>query len=128
MADTDADDGHKPLRERNTILEAIELMRESALDTAPTMIAFLYLCENEGLCISELADLAGVNMAAASRAGALLTGRRAADVSGALARVDQLGRVRALVLSDLGRELRDRIDACIAKSVPIGSTGDPDDA
>jgi hypothetical protein len=111
-------------RRRNAILDVLELYQAlGAPGGLVSLIAFLYLCENEGLCISELASVAGLNMAAASRAAHSLT--RSAGEAGALpptlglVELRQTGRVRTLHLTQLGRDFRDRIDSRIRRAVTI---------
>jgi hypothetical protein len=110
-------------RRRNAVLDVLELYQAlGAPGGLVSLIAFLYLCENEGLCISELASVAGLNMAAASRAAHSLA---RSDESGALpptpglVELRQTGRVRALHLTEAGRDLRDRIDIRIRRAVTI---------
>ncbi len=57
------------MRRRDTILEALELLREHEPAIGLTQIlAFLYVCENEGLSVQELAFACGFTEATASRA------------------------------------------------------------
>lgn len=112
-------------RRRNTVLDVLELYRSlGATGGLVSLTAFLYLCENEGLCISELASVAGLNMAAASRAARSLTGSEDAGAlppSSGLVEARQNGRVRSLYLTPAGRDLRDRIDSRIRRAVTIGA-------
>jgi len=110
-------------RRRNSVLDALELYQAlGAPGGLVSLVAFLYLCENEGLCISELAAVAGLNMAAASRAAHSLA--RSEESGGleptpGLVELRQSGRVRALFLTQAGRDLRDRIDSRIRRAVTI---------
>ncbi len=110
-------------RRRNALLEALELFRGADPNTRlSTVLAFLYLCENEGFCVSELAAAADMTLATASRAARSLT---APDAPGALppalglAEVRPLGKVRALYLTAAGRALRDRLDQTIVHATTI---------
>jgi len=110
-------------RRRNALLEALELFRGADPNTRlSTVVAFLYLCENEGFCVSELAAAAGMTLATASRAARSLT---AAEAPGALppalglAEIRPQGKIRALYLTATGRALRDRLDETIVHATPI---------
>lgn len=112
-----------PTRRRNALLEALELFR--GLDPnarLSTVLAFLYLCENEGFCVSELAAAAGMTLATASRAARSLA---EPDAPGALppamglAAIKPMGKVRALYLTEAGRALRDRLDKIIVQGTTI---------
>lgn len=112
-------------RRRNSVLDVLALYQAlGAPGGLVSLVAFLYLCENEGLCISELAAVAGLNMAAASRAAHSLA--RSEDADGltpapGLVELRQTGRVRALFLTQAGRDFRDRIDSRIRRAVTICS-------
>jgi DNA-binding MarR family transcriptional regulator len=110
-------------RRRNSVLEALERCR-SACDGAVSIthvLAFLYVCENEGLMVAELASVLRVTRATASRTARALASRETADslppylglVEVRSGEADQ--RVRALHVSAKGAELRDRIDEAIRK-------------
>ncbi|MBF0665145.1 MAG: MarR family transcriptional regulator [Brevundimonas sp.] len=112
-----------PTRRRNALLEALELFRDADPNTRlSTVLAFLYLCENEGFCVSELAAAAGMTLATASRAARSLT---APDAPGALppalglAELRPIGKVRALHLTAAGRALRDRLDRTFVHATTI---------
>lgn len=110
-------------RRRNAVLEVLELFADHAPNARPgTLSGFLYICENEGLCISELAVAGGLNMAAASRTAAALV--VATPGRPALVVTRMRGRVRSLCLTDAGRDLRDRIDAIVREGVTISSAPD----
>jgi hypothetical protein len=110
-------------RRRNALLEALEFFRCADPNIRlSTVLAFLYLCENEGFCVSELAAAAGMTLATASRAARSLA---ASDAPGALppalglAELRAEGKVRALYLSAAGRALRDRLDETIVRATTI---------
>ena len=111
-------------RRRNAVLDVLELFQDAGADgRLGPLIAFLYLCENEGLCVSELAAVAGMNMAAASRAARSLACPEAAGALPPMLGLVELrphGRVRALYLTEAGSDLRDRIDSRIRRAVTIG--------
>lgn len=112
-----------PVRRRNALLEALEFFRcEDPNTRLSTVLAFLYLCENEGFCVSELAAAAGMTLATASRAARSLA---SPDAPGALppalglAELRPQGKVRALHLTPAGRALRDRLDETIVRATTI---------
>ncbi|HEY8615029.1 MarR family winged helix-turn-helix transcriptional regulator [Phenylobacterium sp.] len=113
-------------RSRNTVLQAIHLFK--GLDprvSVNEVIAFLYVCENEGLTVQELADVAGLTQSTASRS------LRALGPAGTeWAQPPALGLVEAFLnphdarshvihLTEGGRALRDRLDAVIRQAAPI---------
>jgi DNA-binding MarR family transcriptional regulator len=114
------------VRPRDSLLEAILALK--ALDariSVNEIVAFLYTCENEGLSVQELAYVAGLTQSTASRSLRSL-GRPGSDWSQApaLGLVDAFlnptdGRSHVIHLTDLGRELRDRLDELIRRAVPI---------
>ena len=115
-------------RRRNAVLQAVELLRR--LDPAINISqvrAFLYICENEGLSVSELSELLAMTRATGSR----VVHSIARDAPGDAA---QLGLVdlapsergeplKSIRLTAAGRVLRDRIDAIIAQGDPIAGPG-----
>ena len=89
------------------------------------VIAFLYICENEGLSVQELAYVTGMSQSAASRnlRGLGRPGTPWAK-SPALGLVDPFlrptdQRSHVLHLSEAGEALRDRLDGVIRRSVTI---------
>lgn len=109
-----ARDSQPRFRRRSSLLEALEMFRRIDPNARlSTVLAFLYLCENEGLCVSELAAAAGMTLATASRAARSLA---AAETPGALppamglAEIRPDGKVRALHLTPAGRALRANLD------------------
>lgn len=114
------------LRRRNACLSAIEHLRSACGDVALTdAVAFLYICENEGINVSELAQLARLTPSSASRAA-----RRLIPAEAPFALPPSLGllemktqgtdrRGRTLTLSSEGRTLRDKLDTIIRGAAPI---------
>src|SRR3569832_1432229 len=113
-------------RGRNSVLEARETFR--ALNTPRAfhgMILFLYVCENEGLNVSELAYVADMQVATTARVVNILSGE--GDES-ALAPDEALfefrtssedRRLKFVHLSERGRRLRDRVEDIIAQANPV---------
>lgn len=113
-------------RRRNSCLAVIEVLRRSFGDVRLNdVIAFLYVCENEGLNLSELIQLTGLSPSSASRAA-----RRLLPAGADFSLSPALGlltldvqttdrRARVLSLTDTGRALRDEMNALITTAVPI---------
>ena len=116
----------KAARRRDTVLAALEIFR--GLDvgiTTNNIVTFLYLCENEGLSVTELAGLAGLNPATASRSIRSLAapGARWA-LPPYLGLIEVLGygasrNSKTLRLTPAGVEIRDRLNALIDQGVRI---------
>ena len=113
-------------RRRNTVLATLEIFR--GLDvgiTTNNIVTFLYLCENEGISVTELAALAGLNPATASRSIRSLAApgaRWSLPPHLGLIEVLSYGASRnskTLRLTPLGVEARDRINALIQQGVRI---------
>ena len=113
------------VRRRNTLLEALELFRDIYPGvTIGNMISFLYVCENEGLTILDLAQLTGFYLATASR-----TIRTFLEPGAEGALPPELGlieiapspRGKAIHLTESGRRLRDELQAIIGEANPITS-------
>ncbi|MCR5878381.1 MarR family winged helix-turn-helix transcriptional regulator [Phenylobacterium sp. J367] len=113
-------------RSRNALLQAIHLFK--ALDprvSVNELIAFLYVCENEGLTVQELAEVAKLTQSTASRS------LRALGPAGSdWAQAPALGLVEAFLnphdarshvihLTPRGRELRDHLDGVIRQATTI---------
>jgi DNA-binding MarR family transcriptional regulator len=119
------------LRPRDSLLEAILALK--ALDpriSVNEIVAFLYTCENEGLSVQELAYVAGLTQSTASRSLRAL-GRPGSDWAQppALGLVDAFlnphdSRSHVIHLTDLGRELRERLDEVIRRATPIDLAGE----
>ena len=114
------------MRPRNTVLASLHLFK--TLDprvSVNEVMAFLYVCENEGLTVQDLAGVARLTQSTASRS---LRSLGPADSEGSLQ--PALGLVRAYLhpndgrshviqLTERGLDLRERIDALIAQGEPI---------
>ncbi|HYE44086.1 MAG TPA: MarR family winged helix-turn-helix transcriptional regulator [Caulobacteraceae bacterium] len=115
-----------PSRRRNSALDTMERLR--ALGDGMTfnaMLVFMYICENEGINVSELAQVCRMTEATASRSARALA---APSAAGALPpslglvelRQDPFdGRGRLLFLTASGRKLRDAIDDSIRAGITI---------
>lgn len=113
-------------RKRDSLLAGLETFRRLHPGvTVNEAIVFLYVCENEGLTVSELAFIAGLNSATASRVVRSLTPPGSA---GALPPSLNLVELRvtgpkrnskSAYLTEGGRALRDRLNAIILSSIPI---------
>jgi DNA-binding MarR family transcriptional regulator len=114
------------IRRRNSILEAIEQLRKIEPKINVTeMVVFFYVAENAGINIAELAQVAGLNMATASRSIRALAGP---DDDGALPPYCGLidiqpnpddARGRILNLSEKGLALCRKLDRVIKNAVPV---------
>lgn len=114
------------MRPRNTVLASLHLFK--ALDARVSVnevMAFLYVCENEGLTVQDLAGVARLTQSTASRS---LRSLGPADSEWSLQ--PALGLVRAYLhpndgrshviqLTERGLDLRERIDALIRQGEPI---------
>ena len=118
-----------PPRRRDTILAAIEAFREESLPRSLTgLTLFLYICENEGLTVSELAHVARVHVAMAARIVKTMAGE-AHETPLAPERVifelrssPEDKRLKLIYLTGRGRQIRVRLEQLIRDAVPI----DPD--
>jgi DNA-binding MarR family transcriptional regulator len=117
---------HPRHRRRNAVLEALLAFR--AVDSRANLtdvLLVLYVAENPGINITELAEVTGLNMATASRCIRSLSDE---DTAGALPPYSGLvaispnpndPRGRILRLSAAGEALCRRIDAAVARGVLI---------
>jgi DNA-binding MarR family transcriptional regulator len=112
-------------RRRDSLLEALELFRR--IHPAISIIhvlAFLYICENEGLNVSELAALCQTTCATASRTAHAMADH-ATDAEHIHTPLVELRpnprnpKGRLIFLTDAGLALRDRLDQLIARRDPI---------
>ena len=114
-------------RRRNAVLETLELLRGCERSVNLTqVIAFLYICENEGLSISELALMLKTSRATASRVARSLTepgyGLTLPPSWGLVevfADEDPGSPSKGLHLTQAGRDLRSRIGDIIREAQPI---------
>ena len=115
----------RPRRRRNTILAALELFRETVKHEAPlrSMTLFLYVCENEGLCVTELAHVARMNIATTARMVRILAGEAKATAPGMVLfdcrPTPGHGRLKTIWLSAAGLPLRDQCELLIDAAAPI---------
>ncbi len=119
-------------RRRNTLLAGIVLLKKQAPDiTLSEMLAFLYVAENPGVRVKELAVLMETTDATASRASRSLL---QADEPGArepgrgwllMASNGREAVSRHLYLTEAGVELVQRLDALIESARPIGVRAAP---
>ena len=118
--------GEAPTRRRDTILAAIEAFREEGLPRSlSSLMLFLYICENEGLTVSELAYVAKVPVAKAARIVKLLSGESAeAPMPPERALFEcrsspQDRRLKFVHLTERGRRICDRLEILISAATPI---------
>jgi DNA-binding MarR family transcriptional regulator len=113
-------------RRRNSLLTCLEICRE--LHPAfglPDAVAFLYICENEGLTMAELAHVTRDSVPTVSRrARSLARPGSPGALEPCLGLVDFLpnpedDRGRLMRLTDDGRELCARLDDVIGAAIPI---------
>ena len=111
------------MRRRDALLEGLELFRDLHPGvTLGNMIAFLYVCENEGLTILDLSQVSGFYLATASR-----TIRAFSEPGAEGAMPPALGLVtltqtdfgKAIRLTAAGRRFRDQLEQVIAGAAPI---------
>jgi DNA-binding MarR family transcriptional regulator len=119
-------------RRRNTLLAGLVLLKKLAPDISQSeMLAFLYVAENPGVRIKELAALMETTEATASRASRSLLdagdpGARAPGRGWLLMASNEREAVsRHLYLTEVGVELVQRLDALIESARPIGVRAAP---
>jgi DNA-binding MarR family transcriptional regulator len=113
-------------RRRNSFLQLLEHFRElhPGLVVAD-LVAFLYICENEGLNITELAQLGRFTGATASRRARALAGPDTPSPrppSLGLVEIYEGGddaRARQIFLTDKGRAAREAISEMITRAIPL---------
>jgi DNA-binding MarR family transcriptional regulator len=113
-------------RRRDTILQALEIFRARNQGLTLThLVVLLYVAENEGVTLSELAGVVGLSLATTSRAARALT---SAEETDSLAPYAGLLHVRpnpansngrVVRLSIHGQALIAKFDALIGAPVPI---------
>ncbi len=112
-------------RSRNSILEALALFEALELPRGfHCLSVFLYVCENEGLTITELAWLTGSTVSVVARTVRIMAGEvveRGPATSHILLTLDPASdrRLKLVRLTREGRDLRDRLEALIAAARPI---------
>ena len=118
--------GRPPARKRNSCLQALEEVRGlSQAATLKDVVAFLYICENEGINLRELAQVCGFTDSTASRTARSLAPRGSAGALPPALGLIELrpdprdDRGRTLHLTEAGRRLRERIDRLIAEARPV---------
>ena len=121
-------------RRRNTLLAGLVLLKRLAPDlTHSEMLAFLYVAENPGVRVKELAALMETTDATASRASRslLADGEPGVLPPGrgwlAMAANGREAVSRHLYLSEAGVELVQRLDVLIESARTIGVRVPPDD-
>ena len=114
------------VRRRDTILAALEMYREGCGPRNLTsLMQFLYVSENEGLNVSELAHVSRTSVSVTARTVRVLAG----ELRGArlpvnqcifeLRGVDDDKRLRFVHLTDYGQAMRQRFDGLISDAIPI---------
>lgn len=126
MSEPAIDTSGAAMRRRNTGLDIMERLRAQGDGmTFNAMLVFMYVAENEGINVSDLARVCRMTEATASRSA---RAQAAPGVPGGLPphlgllelKPDPYdGRGRLLFLSARGRELRDQIDAVIREARTI---------
>ncbi|MDO1559450.1 MarR family transcriptional regulator [Brevundimonas sp. 2R-24] len=111
---------HQPRRRRrSTCLQALEAFRRAAPRGGLTeLLAFLYVCENEGVNVRELAQLCAIPPLAASRAARALSAPGGGGLI-ELRRNPSDYRSRTLHLTEPGRALREQVDEAVIDAVRI---------
>jgi DNA-binding MarR family transcriptional regulator len=114
------------MRKRNTILAALERFRDGTPDLwVNNIVTFLYVSENEGINIKELAEISRLSLPTASRA--IRSFASPGDTDSARPRLGLVdifgnpsdGRGKLLFLSEAGRALVKDLDGLIAQARPI---------
>lgn len=114
-------------RRRNTVLAALEIARKRHPQiNMKGLIAFLYVAENPGIQMVELAEVSQLALPTASRVARALCEE---GVTGALppylgllkleSSVNDENGARRMVLSDAGHALRAEVDRLINMALPI---------
>jgi DNA-binding MarR family transcriptional regulator len=113
-------------RRRSACLAVLEHLRATCSQISLTdAVTFLYVCENEGINIRELAHLASLSPSTASRSCRRLADQRdryaIAPALGLLRLQPQErdGRGRILRLTERGLVLRERLNGLVVAATPI---------
>ena len=116
------------LRRRNAVLECLERCRRLTRPMSLShVVVFLYIAENQGLNVTELADVCRTTTATASRTARAMLDEGAMDalppyfglVEAHPNPQDSKGRV--LFLTKAGRRLRDELDEIIRQAATISN-------
>ena len=118
------------MRQRDCVLEALTAFRAmNPRVSVNEIVAFLYVCENEGLSVQELAYVSGMSQSAASRnlralgpAGSPWTQPPALGLVEPYLRPTD-SRSHVLHLSAEGERMRARLDEIIRRAVTIEPPG-----
>ena len=111
------------VRERDTVLSALELLRALGVPhTLNASIIFLYICENEGLNATELAQTSRLPLPSACKIAAAFAREGALPNSGPL--IEFRGsssdrRLKLIHLTAQGRSMRDELDRLILNARTI---------
>src|SRR3569623_1363790 len=118
-------------RRRNTVLEAMERFRRRNEDlNISAVLAFLYICENEGLNMCELAQVCRIAEATAARVARRLASPTTPGVLPPGAGLVELRanpfaqRGKLMFLTPAGIALRDSHDDLTQEAAPIASGPD----
>jgi DNA-binding MarR family transcriptional regulator len=119
-------------RSRNAVLQALIAFKDlHPRVSVNEAIAFLYVCENEGLTVQELACVAGFTQSTASRSlralgpeGSPWSQPPALGLCEAFINPHD-GRSHVVHLSERGRALREQLEAIIVRAAPIGTPPPP---
>lgn len=121
-----------PGRRRNGLLACLVMLRRMAPQIHYSeILAFLYVAENEGVRVKELAELMCATPATASRAArALMSDGDPAALSPSLgwlvmASDEREKRSRHLYLTPLGAEICEKLDVVIGRAQLIGTAATP---
>ncbi len=112
-------------KRRNAVLRVLELFRKQSEDLVLSdLIVFLYICENEGINVTELAQVSRLTEATASRRSrALAVETMPGAIPPAIGLVEAFqgedGRQRLIFLTPKGRELRNQIADIIEEASPL---------
>lgn len=112
-------------RRRNSALRVVELFRGLSGELVLNdLVVFMYICENEGLNVTELAQVCKITEATASRRSrALAEASMPGAISPAIGLVEAFqgedGRQRLLYLTKKGRDLRNLMADIIAEASPL---------
>jgi len=114
-------------RERNSLLQALEVFRRLEIPRSfHALILYLYVCENEGLNVSELAYVAGLQVATTARLVKVLAGDLPEEPlkdGHALFEFQtspEDRRLKFVHLTERGRALREELEGIITACHPIG--------